>query len=620
MKNFLLFALALFIGFSTMAQRPKETSSRLIKSVPAVAIDNPAMAPAQGINPSVNSKSALEDELGQSRYDLQSNEALQNRLVIYDDGTMAATWTTSMSDPGFADRGTGYNYFNGSEWMPLVTTRFETVKTGWPSIDAWNGNGEIVIAHQSATAGLVKSTRPVKGTGAWTQTIVPKPEGFTKEMLWPRTITSGPDHNYVHMIALTAPTGNGGALYKGLDGALLYYRSLDGGLTWDKQGVQLPGLDSSNYTNFSGDTYAWGFPNGNTIYFCMGGPYLDACIMKSTDNGDTWTKIDILSNGYKKLPSTFTGTIPPWKSSDGAVACEMDLNGVIHFASGIGGGSVEAGTRYIRLYNNGLIYWNTTMPMLVDSLDLDTLDAHGQLLGYYSDGPNPGDTLKILTSYRTGLSTFPQMSVDAANNLYVIYSQVTWENPSPEEINYRHIYGRAKFHDQTTWSTDPIDFNEGLMYYGYEFIWAVMAKKITGDKLRIIFQTADQPGTAVGTSGDPGAIPYHDNFWQYREIPGSSFWPTGVAPETLSSKNQVGQNYPNPVKDIAFFNVNLDKPANVVVEVSNIMGQKMQSVDKGAMGSGTHRMTIDGSQLIPGIYFYTVKINGEAFTHKMLVE
>ena len=33
-------------------------------------------------------------------------------------------------------------------------------------------------------------------------------------------------------------------------------------------------------------------------------------------------------------------------------------------------------------FTDGLIYWNSTMPLLNDSLDLDTLDAHGQLLGY----------------------------------------------------------------------------------------------------------------------------------------------------------------------------------------------------------------------------------------------
>jgi hypothetical protein len=58
----------------------------------------------------------------------------------------------------------------------------------------------------------------------------------------------------------------------------------------------------------------------------------------------------------------------------------------------------------------------------------------------------------------------------------------------------------------------------------------------------------------------------------------------------------------------------------VVVEVSNIMGQKVMSFDKGLVNSGLSTYTIDGSQLTSGIYFYTVKINGESYTHKMIVE
>jgi len=257
------------------------------------------------------------------------------------------------------------------------------------------------------------------------------------------------------------------------------------------------------------------------------------------------------------------------------------------------------------------------MPMLQDSLDLDTLDAHGQLLGYYSDGPNPGDTLNTLTSYRTGLTSFPQISIDAADNIYVIYSGVTWQNPNPEGINYRHIFARAKFHDDTDWSTDPIDLNEGIIYYGMEYAFASMAKNLQGDMLRFIYQTSDQPGTAVGTSGD---IPYHDNTIQYREIPGSTFWPTGTGNSLTSEENMVTQNYPNPASDLTFFKVNMSRAGQVTVEVANIMGQRIMTFDKGYLGSGSHRMVLDAGSLSSGIYFYTVRIDGKAYTHKMIVE
>ena len=58
------------------------------------------------------------------------------------------------------------------------------------------------------------------------------------------------------MIGVTAPSGLSGTIYNGLDGALLYYRSQDGGVTWDIQDMQLPTIDTSMFTGFGGDSYA----------------------------------------------------------------------------------------------------------------------------------------------------------------------------------------------------------------------------------------------------------------------------------------------------------------------------------------------------------------------------
>jgi hypothetical protein len=623
MKRILLFLFAVTIGVASMAQLSRLNYPRIVKDVPATVVDIPVANPVQPSNTFVNSKSVLENDLGLTHYDVQSNASIQNRIFSFPDGTISGIWTCSMQDATYSDRGTGYNYYDGSAWGTPVSTRLETSKTGWPSYAAWNGNGEIVMAHKSSTS-YVTNTRPVKGTGSWTQSLMPLAPTGVPAVGWPRMITSGTTNQYIHVLGLSLPTGNPpGVIYNGLDGALLYWRSLDGGTNWDKVGIQIPGLDSSNYSSFSGDEYAWGTPHGDTLYFAVAGPYTDAFIMKSIDNGENWTKIPILSNDlYKKLGTTLpsTLTIPPWRSSDGAMACEMDKSGVIHFVSGIGGGSVTDGSKFIRLNNNGLIYWNTTMPMLQDSLNLDTLDAHGQLLGYYSDGPNPGDTLHTVTSYRVGLTSFPQISFDAYNNMYVIYSGVTWANPDPaSDINFRHIFGRAKFHDQATWSTDPIDLNESFSYIFQEFVFASMAKNIYNDKLALLYQTANQPGTAVGTSTATNPIPPHESTIQYREVPGSTFWPTGIA-RTDAIRSYVGQNYPNPVKGTTSFKVAIDKAATIVVEVANIMGQKVMILDKGVVNAGAQIFTIDCSSLNSGVYFYTVKINSESYTHKMIVE
>ncbi|MCK9220365.1 MAG: T9SS type A sorting domain-containing protein [Bacteroidales bacterium] len=613
MKKILLFSIMTCLGIGLMAQSLKYSKPVNVprQAVPAAITDNPLL-PQQVANSFVQSKAALEDVIGETRYDAQTNSAIPNRLIVWPDGSMSSAWTKAQLDGSWTDRGTGYNYYDGSAWGTPPTQRIESVKTGWPTMDKWNGTGEIVIAHQSGTTPLVMNTRPVKGTGTWTQSLINPPTGASG-LLWPRMITSGPTNNYVHMIVLSSPTGNGGVTYQGLDGALLYYRSTNGGETWDKNGIILPGLESANYDGFSGDEYAWGSPHGDTLYFAVACAWTDSFIMESVDNGENWTKIPVLSNANKKLPSGTT-EVQPFYAADGAVALEMDKAGVIHMAFGKGGGYMSAGTKYIYVNVNGLIYWNSTMPMIQDSLVLDSLEAHGNLLGYVSDGPNPGDTIIAAPSYRVGLSSHPQISIDPYNNIYCLYSAVTPGNPSPDPYNYRHMWARAKFHDKATW-TDMLDLNTGVLYMYTEFAFANMAKTILNDNLNVIYQSSSQPGSAIQVT----TITVHDNNIEHRSIPGSTFWPEGIA-NPVAKANTVSQNCPNPVNGVTRFDVTLTKAANVVVEVSNIMGQKVMSFDKGLVNSGLSTYTIDGSQLTSGIYFYTVKINGESYTHKMIVE
>ena len=154
MKKLLLFAMLTMCGVAVMAQfRPAKLSktlqNRYILETPA--IDNQAPATQAG-NPVVNTKSVMDDILGVSgTYDMQSNGSPMERVVCWPDGSVAASWIKA-DVASYADRGTGYNYFNGTTWGDPPTSRIETIRTGWPTMDKWNGNGEIVISHQSATA------------------------------------------------------------------------------------------------------------------------------------------------------------------------------------------------------------------------------------------------------------------------------------------------------------------------------------------------------------------------------------------------------------------------------------------------------------------------------------
>ena len=66
-------------------------------------------------------------------YDQQTNASTQNRIYYFDDGTIGATLTWGMEPSSYPDRGTGYNYFDGTSWLAFPTERIESMRTGWPS-------------------------------------------------------------------------------------------------------------------------------------------------------------------------------------------------------------------------------------------------------------------------------------------------------------------------------------------------------------------------------------------------------------------------------------------------------------------------------------------------------
>lgn len=574
-----------------------------------------AVNPLQSVNGNVNSKSALEDILGGTRYDCQSNGSCGQRLYRTDDGKMATVWTRGMNETSYTDRGTGYNYFDGTTWQAEPTGRIESVRTGWPTIARWNGNGEIVVAHQNATSPLVINKRTTAGTGPWTESFLPPPSGGTG-LMWPSMITSGSNHQYIHIIVLTPPTSYpGGAVYQGLDGALLYFRSADGGATWQKNGIILPQLTATDYLGFAADAYNWANPKGDTIAFVVGDNWTDTFVMESYDNGDTWTKIPILSNANKMIPNaTF---VEPFYASDGSNAAAIDKLGVIHVAFGRMRASDPGTGKVYYPYTDGLVYWNSTMPMLQDSLNLDTLDAHGQLIGYVVD-PGTGDSIHSIPFYGVGMSSYPNITTDQNNSVFVIWDGVTVGNPSPDDMNYRHIWERGFCSDLNMWD-DMKDFNDGLIYVYREFAYPFATRGIMNEtsmqySLYYTYQTSDVPGSAVIET----TIPVHDNNIEFRQA--DFMWPCYEGTNDLKKGNISLSNQPNPFRGKTKITFTLPVAGNVVFTVTNVTGQTISSVNKGRMDAGEQSLTFDASSLPAGMYFYSVIVDGVSCTGKMVVE
>jgi hypothetical protein len=389
-------------------------------------------------------------------------------------------------------------------------------------------------------------------------------------------------------------------------------------VTWDKNGIQLPGLDSSNYLGFSGDSYTWIEPHGDTIAFICGGNWVDTFLMKSYDNGNSWTKVPILPNYYCKNPEN--QVTPRFICSDGSFSGAMDKSGVFHVAFGRMRALDDGTGHKYSPGTDGLVYWNSTMPVLDTAIvtDIDTLIAHNLCIGYVASN-QAGDTIVGFPYYGVSLSSYPQVTIDSYNNIYFLWSGVTVGNPSTDPYNYRHIWGRAWFNGKPAWS-EMVDFNSNFLYMFQEYVYPSVAKNLKNNNLQLLTQTSSQPGSNVGSSATAPPVPVHSVNFEYREIPTSEFIASGMDNTTKEDRVTVGQNFPNPLKGSTSFFVTLDKPSPVVIEICNIMGKRVMYIDKGILNAGKQKVTIDGSSLSSGVFFYTVKINGASYTHKMIVE
>ena len=368
-----------------------------------------------------------EEQIGETRYDNQSNASIQNRIYLYDDGTIGATWTRSMDEGNFfADRGTGYNFYDGNSWNTWPEERVENIKTSRPSYTAWGENGEIIVSHTSGT-GLIISTRDEKGMGDWEFESFSGPAG-QNYILWNRTITSGADHNRIHLLALTLPTSHGGTTYEGLDGALLYSLSLDGGNSWYWENEILDDMTSDDYIGFTGDNYAFAEPRGDVVAFTVGDNWYDLFLMKSTDGGQTFEKTVIWQHPYPMWE--YGMATDTFYCADGTHSLVIDDNENIHVAFGINRNYADEEGTYWFPFVDGIAYWNETMPAFSDNIN--ALSPYGDpaseliedynLIGWTQDVNGNGqlDFLDEIGSYYIGLSSMPQLILDDLNRMFLV--------------------------------------------------------------------------------------------------------------------------------------------------------------------------------------------------------
>ncbi len=96
---------------------------------------------------------------------------------------------------------------------------------------------------------------------------------------------------------------------------------------------------------------------------------------------------------------------------------------------------------------------------------------------------------------------------------------------------------------------------------------------------------------------------------------------SAVGVQENSAKNvSVSNNYPNPFTGETRFDINLKSKSNVTIEVYNVLGKVVKTINAGDLNTGAHTIKIDASGLSSGMYTYTVTVGAEKLTGKMMIK
>jgi len=576
--------------------------------------------------------------IGLSTYDLQTNSSMPSRIVAFPDNKLSAIWTFSSTSTTWPDRGMAYNHYDGSSWInnpgyaenPLNISRVEgDVRTGFGAIDFLNGVGDYILAHQTEIDALQTTRNTGLGTQDWITTA-----REDMPLLWPKMRIGGPDGKSVHVIGLTIPGGTfGGTPFNGIDGAMLYNRSLDGGNTFDKLMFVLPEVDSTIFASFSGDGYNIDVSE-NTIAIVAGTTTSRVQMWKSTDNGETWTTRVVMpfafepftgqgidANGDGEITDTDTVNV-----SDGSFSILIDNNDNVHVWYGnmfMGSDGLGEGFSYFP-YTCGIRYWNETFEQDQLPILIATCDENGDGV---EDVEARFGTANVVNYNGQAQTSYPSSGIGADGTIYLVYAgskegEAYLYNPTGNIAtagpSLKHLYLMRSSDGGQSW-VGPYDLVEDENTLGFdqtaEYAFPAIARNVD-DFIHILFQKDGVPGSAV-TIDNATIHPQTENQMVYLKVP-KDYEPVSTKEVARDDRNLT--IFPNPTENLATLQFTLAKAETVSVKVVNMIGQTVFDSSTQKAAAGVHSIELSTNMLSSGVYFVNVEIGNDQFTRKLIVK
>ena len=569
-----------------------------------------------------SSKAQLISEtvIGYTMYDVQCNRSTYNRIVQNPDGTVAAVWNFSPdSTVGMPQRGTGYNYYNGSSWGPWPTTRTETNRTGFTNIINTASGKELSVHHSGTNISV--NYRPAKGTGTWSYS---EPWGSAYEDTWAKAASSG-DSVY----AIWNGLGVTGQSVAGQTGPIYFSASYDGGQTWTPKAI-IPLLDSSHYTGWAAECYAID-AKGGTVAISYGELRTDLGILKSSDGGQTWTQIIVNTHPIPNYPDYYTptdtnldGLIDTIITPSGDQTILVDHNGVCHvwfsefrwYTDGISGSFAVISSP------DGLQYWNESMGSdnFIKIATMQDFNSNGRIdfpfNAPFCPGYNEGGSYLPMTGK-------PSAGIDQNGTIYLVYQTVDETSDTTRwSTLHTHSYIKtlpqiAGSYDVNNW-TYPFSISRSIAQGGNDEFQECVFPSITkyvDQYAYVVYQRDLIPGVRTLS------CPARDSMDSYtNEIVVAKIEAATVGIKPVKGSGALGLSVsPNPAKQSVMVEFNVDEISEVEINLTDLTGKKILIANKNKFAAGKNRQEFILNNISPGIYICTIQSNNLKASCKVVI-
>ncbi|MEM7163097.1 MAG: T9SS type A sorting domain-containing protein, partial [Bacteroidota bacterium] len=158
---------------------------------------------------------------------------------------------------------------------------------------------------------------------------------------------------------------------------------------------------------------------------------------------------------------------------------------------------------------------------------------------------------------------------------------------------------------------DPYEVEEGLDYYGH-------FKAYGGDGNEAFIRTS---GNSIAQTSF--VFIEEDATWFFTTatpmVRLGFANPVSLSDVEINDKVKLGQNVPNPAQEISTIAYELVNAQNVQFEIYDLTGKIVMTMNEGAKPAGVHNIVLNTEDLNSGIYYYSIIIEGERLTRKMVV-